>query len=57
MEYRGRSLVLKLTSERRALLEDATYDIGRYGVFVKAGPTQNYTYIINQIRVWDRSGL
>ncbi|MDH5605707.1 MAG: hypothetical protein OEY93_02355 [Anaerolineae bacterium] len=35
--------------------QDGTYEFGRYGIFVKAGPTENYTYSISQIRVWDLS--
>jgi hypothetical protein len=36
-----------------AYFTDETYDIGRYGVFIKAGPTENYSYTVSRIRVWD----
>ncbi len=32
---------------------DDTYDWGQYGVFVMAGPKDNYTYTTSQIRIWD----
>jgi hypothetical protein len=34
-------------------LYDDKYDWGQYGVFVMAGENDNYTYTIDQIRVWD----
>ena len=34
-------------------LYDDTYDWGQYGVFVMAGEDDNYTYTIDQMRVWD----
>jgi hypothetical protein len=34
-------------------LYDDTYDYGQYGVFVMAGEDDNYTYTIDQMRVWD----
>lgn len=36
-----------------AYFTDETYSVGRYGVFIKAGPTENYTYTVSKIRVWD----
>lgn len=32
---------------------DTTHIYGRYGLFVSAGPTANYTYEILEIRIWD----
>jgi hypothetical protein len=34
-------------------LYDDQYDWGQYGIFVMAGEDDNYTYTIDQIRVWD----
>ncbi|MEK6220833.1 MAG: hypothetical protein N2D54_01120 [Chloroflexota bacterium] len=34
---------------------DSTFEFGRYGLFVKAGPTENYTYSIHNMRVWNLS--
>ncbi len=31
---------------------DNTFAYGRFGIFVKAGPTENYTYSVNEIRIW-----
>lgn len=31
---------------------EATYDYGQYGIFVMAWPTENYTFTVNQIRIW-----
>lgn len=32
---------------------DAAHEYGRYGLFVSAGPTANYTYEVSEIRIWD----
>ena len=32
---------------------DDNYEVGRYGVFVKAGDDGPYTYRVQQIRMWD----
>lgn len=32
---------------------DNTYDYGQYGVFVMAWPTENYTFTVSQIRIWE----
>lgn len=35
-------------------LLDPTFKYGRYGVFVMAGPTENYTYSTSEIKIWER---
>lgn len=35
------------------VIYDDTFSWGRYGIFVKAGGETDYTYIANEIRVWE----
>ncbi len=49
----GEEFTIYANGQIIAYFIDNTFDVGRYGVFVKPGETENYTYAVNRIRVWD----
>lgn len=50
---RGEEFTVYANNFQIATFTDATYELGRYGVFVSPGPTENYTYFVSRLRVWD----
>ena len=48
----GDTIVIYANGYQLAVIQDDTYSSGRFGVFVNAGATQNFTYSALRIRFW-----
>jgi hypothetical protein len=55
IEADGSTLTIYANNLQIAQVTDSKYSEGRYGVFIMAGDTVNYTYFVDQIAYWDLS--
>jgi hypothetical protein len=53
VSMKGEEISVYINGYLFTTLYDDSYLWGRYGVFVKPGPTENYNFVVNQIRVWN----
>ena len=55
VEADGSTLTIYANNFQVAQVTDSKFSEGRYGVWVMAGDTVNYTYLVDQISYWDLS--
>lgn len=49
----GEKITIYINRYYFTVLIDNTYLWGRFGIYAKAGPVENYTFAVSEMRVWD----